>query len=588
MRLPSNAAIKLKAPLLLHRFLSLPSPATVNTAVEFRNVLCPARRILTLAGTRALPFLHCRAMATACEVEPLVVPVKEQIELTETEKKIFDRLLGTLRHFNLQTQLRVAGGWVRDKLLGKDCYDIDIALDNMLGSEFADKVKEYLESTGEEAQGVAVIPSNPEQSKHLETARMRLLDLWIDFVNLRCEDYSENSRIPTMKFGTAEEDAYRRDLTINSLFYNINTGSVEDFTKRGIADLKSGKIVTPLPPKATFLDDPLRVLRAIRFGARFGFTLDEELKKAAAWDDVKTALAAKISRERIGTEIDLMISGNQPINAMANICDSTLFWIVFDLPPEFEPALPEEHHRLCIAYVDAAWNLIKLIGCSNFNDEQRRLALYAALFLPLKNTTYKDRKAKRIPVVNHILRDSLKRKASDAETVISIHNALEKFLSLIPALVSNDDAHLTELEWGREFIDVPGTSKLRVLTGFLLREIKDFWQVALLMSTLLYPAETDYTQDMLNKNFELDKRRDLFVTVENAIVVKLGLENVWDLKPLVNGKDIMNVLQLKTGGPLVKEWQQKLLAWQLGHPSGTTEQCLDWMRETHSKRIKRE
>ncbi|KAK8511798.1 hypothetical protein V6N12_000839 [Hibiscus sabdariffa] len=56
-------------------------------------------------------------------------------------------------------QLRVAGGWVRDKLLGKECYDIDIALDNMLGSEFVDKVQKYLSSTGEVAQGLAVIPS---------------------------------------------------------------------------------------------------------------------------------------------------------------------------------------------------------------------------------------------------------------------------------------------------------------------------------------------------------------------------------------------------------------------------------------------
>ncbi|XP_038994662.1 CCA tRNA nucleotidyltransferase, mitochondrial-like [Hibiscus syriacus] len=131
---------------------------------------------------------------------------------------------------------------------------------NMLGSEFVDKVQEYLSSTGEVAQGLAVIPSNPEQSKHLETARMHLFDLWIDFVNLRCEDYSENSRIPTMKFGTAEEDAYQRDLTINSLFYNINTNLVEDLTESGLEDLKFGRIVTPLPPKATFLDDPLRVL----------------------------------------------------------------------------------------------------------------------------------------------------------------------------------------------------------------------------------------------------------------------------------------------------------------------------------------
>ncbi|GMI90740.1 hypothetical protein like AT1G22660 [Hibiscus trionum] len=587
MRLSLTNAIKFKAnaPLLLHSS-SLP---IAKSTLAFRSVLTPLISPLSLTGRPNTvtflpsPFIRCRAaMATAACVE-----VKEQIELTETEKKIFDRLLNTLRHFNLETQLRVAGGWVRDKLLGKECYDIDIALDNMLGSEFVDKVQEYLSSTGEVAQGLAVIPSNPEQSKHLETARMRLFDLWIDFVNLRCEDYCENSRIPTMKFGTAEEDAYRRDLTINSLFYNINTNLVEDFTKRGLEDLKFGRIVTPLPPKATFLDDPLRVLRAIRFGARFDFTLDEELKKAAACDDVKTALAAKISRERIGTEIDLMISGNQPVKAIDYICDLTLFWVVFSLPPKVEPAVSDECYRLSAAYVDASWQLIQLIGCSNFSDEQRRLCLYSALFLPLRCATYKDRKDKMIPAVNYIFRDSLKRKASDADTVINIHKSLEKFLSLIPSILSNEDVQITEVDWGKEFVDVPVTSKLRVLTGFLLREIKDFWRVALLVSTLLYPTEIDCSHDIIDRNFQLDKRKGIFVSVENAIV-KLGLEKVWDLKPLVNGKDIMNILQLKVGGPLVREWQEKTLSWQLAHPSGTAEECLDWMKETYSKRIKME
>ncbi|XVE66833.1 hypothetical protein DITRI_Ditri08aG0111400 [Diplodiscus trichospermus] len=588
MRLSLNNAIKFKAkaPFLLRSL----SSATAKINLVFRNVSTPSKAAnLTLTLTRRTtaftPSLFpCCGAAMAMGS---CVRVKEHVELTEIEKKIFNRLLSTLRHFNLQTQLRVAGGWVRDKLLGKECYDIDIALDNMLGSEFVDKVQEYLSSTGEVAQGLAVIPSNPEQSKHLETARMRLFGLWIDFVNLRCEDYSENSRIPTMKFGTAEEDAYRRDLTINSLFYNINTNLVEDFTKRGIEDLKFGRIVTPLSPKATFLDDPLRVLRAIRFGARFGFTLDEELKKAAACDDVKTALAAKISRERIGTEIDLMISGNRPVKAIDHICDLTLFWVVFDLPPKTEPAVSEECYRLSAAYLDATWKIIQLIGSSSFDGEQRRLCLYSALFLPLRSATYKDQKAKKIPAVNYIFRDSLKRKASDAETVINIHKSLEKFLSLIPSLLLNEDNQLTEVDWGKEFIDVPVTSKLRVPTGLLLKEIKDFWRVALLISTLLYPTDIDCTQDIIDQNFQLDKRKDLFVSVESAIV-KLGLEKVWDLKPLVNGKDIMNVLQLKVGGPLVREWQQKVVMWQLAHPSGTSEECLDWMRETHSKRLKME
>ncbi|KAM4092519.1 hypothetical protein ACB094_06G045600 [Castanea mollissima] len=520
---------------------------------------------------------------------PVVEEVKERIELTQIERNIFDRLLATLRHFGLTNRhLRVAGGWVRDKLLGKECYDIDIALDNMLGSEFVDKVRDYLLSTGEQVQGVAVIPCNPEQSKHFETARMRLFDMWIDFVNLRSEKYSDNSRIPTkQKFGTAEEDAYRRDLTINSLFYNINTDSVEDFTKRGIADLKSGKIVTPLPPTTTFLDDPLRVLRAIRFGARFGFLLDEELKEAASCDEVKDALAAKISRERIGVEIDLMLSGNRPVKAMTYICDLMLFWIVFTLPPKFEPAKSEGCDRFCVGYLDATWSLIQLIGDSTFNDEQRRLSLYAALFLPFRKTIYKDNKAKKIPFVNYIFRESLKRKASDAETVLNLHSALDKFLSLIPFLVSDGNIQPIEVNWGTGLDDVPLNSKLRVLTGLLLREIKDFWRVTLLLSTLLYPTEVDCTEDFPKQHFQLDKQRDLFEAVESAIA-KLGLEKVWDVKPLVNGKDIMSVLQLKAGGPLIRVWQQKLLAWQLAHPYGTAEESTDWMRQSHSKRVKTE
>ncbi|XP_059631938.1 CCA tRNA nucleotidyltransferase, mitochondrial [Cornus florida] len=575
-----------------HRLFTLQNPHSL-----FKPFLIPTLRTIKFNNFRSLRpktlgFNHrCRAMATSTSPPPPspppLVQVKERIDLTDKEKQIFDRLVEVLRHFSLQTQLRVAGGWVRDKLLGKDCYDIDIALDNMLGREFCEKVNEYSSSKGEEAQGIGVIQCNPDQSKHLETARMRLFDIWIDFVNLRSEDYSENSRIPTMRFGTAEEDAYRRDLTINSLFYNINTSSVEDFTGRGIEDLKFGKIVTPLPPKETFLDDPLRVLRAIRFGARFGFTLDEELKKAAADDDVRAAIADKISRERIGHEIDLMISGNQPVKAMTHISDLLLFWVVFSFPPKFELPTSEGFDRLCVTYMDAAMNLMQISGYSTFIDEQRRLSFYAALFIPFRKMVYRDNKAKKIPVVSYFFRSSLKLKSSDADTVISIHKATEKFLSLIPFFASDEEIQTAEVDWGRESLDVPIALKLRVLAGLLLREIKEFWPAALLVSVLLCPDNIDCSIDSSEKHFELDKRRELFTTVKDAIT-RLGLERVWEMKPLVNGKDIMSVLQLKTGGPLVREWQQELVEWQLAYPSGTAEECLDWMRQTHSKRARME
>ncbi|CAI0554435.1 unnamed protein product [Linum tenue] len=571
-----------------------------------------AKSSLSTGAATTSRLLLRRCTCTTMATDPPAVPVRDEIELTEVERKIFDRLLGTLRKFNLTTELRVAGGWVRDKLLGKECYDIDIAIDNMSGSQFVDSVKDYLETVNEVAQGDCVIARNPDQSKHLETARMRLFDQWIDFVNLRCEDYNENSRIPTMKFGTAEEDAYRRDLTINSLFYNINNSSVEDLTGRGIADLKSGKIVTPLPPKETFLDDPLRVLRAIRFGARFEFEMDEDLKEAARCEEVKNALAAKISKERVGTEIELMISGNQPVKAMSYIADLTLYPVVFCFPPNYQPEVSEGCQTQSIAYLEAAWSLIHSIGYASFTDQQRRLALYASLFLPFRNITYKDAKGKRMPVVNYIFRDSLKQKASDPDLVMKVHQSIDKLTTLIPSLISKAETMPPEVNQEMEFADVATNSKLQISTGtvhfytnhaanlntnsfsstpyslliagFVLREVKDLWRIALLISTMLHPSDLASSSKEDNGKPELDKRKDLFKAAEAAIL-ELGLDNVWDMKPLINGKEIMSVLQLKSGGPLVKEWQQKILSWQLAHPTGTAHECLEWMKETHySKR----
>ncbi|GAB4823351.1 hypothetical protein N2152v2_010397 [Parachlorella kessleri] len=208
--------------------------------------------------------------------------IKDRIDLTDAEKSIFDVLLQANKQAELKATLRCAGGWVRDKLMGRQSLDIDIALDNMLGKDFAERVNEYLKAHGEETHHVAVIMSNPDQSKHLETARMKIRGVWIDLVNLRSETYTQHSRIPTMEFGTPEQDAERRDFTINSMFFNINSGDVEDFTQRGMTDLRAGIIRTPLPPKETFLDDPLRVLRAVRFASRFGFELEESLVDAAA------------------------------------------------------------------------------------------------------------------------------------------------------------------------------------------------------------------------------------------------------------------------------------------------------------------
>ena len=155
--------------------------------------------------------------------------------------------------------------------MGKESHDIDIALNDMFGEQFAEivraKQKKNAEITGDkkEGKGYGVIKSNSDKSKHLETAVVKVNGIFIDLVNLRSEEYGEDSRFPEIKIGTPLEDALRRDLTINSMFYNINSKTIEDLTEQGISDLKNRVARTPLPPLKTFIDDPLRDLRVIRF-----------------------------------------------------------------------------------------------------------------------------------------------------------------------------------------------------------------------------------------------------------------------------------------------------------------------------------
>jgi tRNA nucleotidyltransferase/poly(A) polymerase len=264
------------------------------------------------------------------------------IDISDEEKLIFDFLLEVNEHYKLGTTLRVAGGWIRNKLLGIFSDDIDIALDNMLGKEFAEHVTKHAKLKGMREHTVGVIEARPEQSKHLETATTHIYGQAIDFVNLRCEEYADqDSRIPTsMRLGTPLEDAMRRDLTINSLFYNLNTRTVEDFSGRGMQDLQLGLVETPLPPRSTLLDDPLRVLRAVRFAVTFNFLVVDDLIEAAQLVEVHDALAEKVSRERVGTELSKMMKGSDPVGAMALIRELGILDVVFTTCNHFAMSRP--------------------------------------------------------------------------------------------------------------------------------------------------------------------------------------------------------------------------------------------------------
>lgn len=422
--------------------------------------------------------------------------------------------------------------------------DIDIALDDMLGREFADYLNDFLSERGQETYSVGVVLKNPEKSKHLETATMKVGSFWIDFVNLRAEEYTQESRIPDlMRIGTPSEDAFRRDLTINALFYNINTQQVEDFTGRGFDDLKRGVVSTPLAPLTTLLDDPLRALRAVRFAARLRFTMDDALVAAAMDKKVRDALAQKVSRERVGGEVDLMLRSPDPVGAMRLLINLNLVATVFPI----EQVLPEQYPGGIFLFTNGlnllsttffylcenkqrppVWCEVKqALTTHGFSEstllqdeEARRLLWYAAYMKPLndygsllpetQNHPGKGKKQNR-SVISKLLVDCLKRPTRDADNVEKILKAADDFTHLMETgfdlsaesiLLSgiqvkherngDDDCDFESLScrmFGKVIDSVASDDPLwlhamefRLLTSNVLSRIGPLWRAALVLS----------------------------------------------------------------------------------------------------------
>ena len=229
--------------------------------------------------------------------------------LTSDEKEVFSVIKNVIEKYTPSTEAFVAGGWVRDKLLGIPSNDIDIVLSNLSGEDFAHMLARELG-----LKNPHVIRSNPEKSKHVETAKMYVplssgTEQELDFARARSEVYNNESRVPTeIKPATPQEDASRRDLTINAIFYDISNNKVVDFTGQGIKDLISGTIRTPGNPLDRFFEDPLRVIRTIRFAAKYNGKIDPETYKAMMDPDirekiVKMNVPKALAKERIGDEI---------------------------------------------------------------------------------------------------------------------------------------------------------------------------------------------------------------------------------------------------------------------------------------------
>ncbi|KAG7413595.1 CCA tRNA nucleotidyltransferase [Fusarium oxysporum f. sp. rapae] len=233
------------------------------------------------------------------------------IDLLLAEELLRDLLLGCRQQLATpDLEIWITGGWVRDRLMCIPCSDLDIALSTMTAPYRQRALDVGIEF--KKFNGFHSTKKNLDKSKKLETAVGRIFGLDLDLVNLRKEVYDDDCRTPEMEFGTAEEDAFRRDATANALFFDLQNRKVADFTRRGLDDLYAGIMRTPLEPRQTFLDDPLRVLRLIRIGSKLGFTLDPEALSCIKEHEIHVALDEKVSQERVEIEVFEMMKNQSP------------------------------------------------------------------------------------------------------------------------------------------------------------------------------------------------------------------------------------------------------------------------------------
>lgn len=227
------------------------------------------------------------------------------------EKELLRRLAAAATELGVRAW--IVGGYVRDKILGRPHPNPDVVVE---GGDALALARRFAELSGARP---------PVVFERFGTAQVTLPGRLVEFVTARAESYAPDSRKPDVRPATLDEDLRRRDFTVNTLLMDLD-GNVED-RLGGRADLEARIIRTPADPRRTFADDPLRMLRAVRFAADLDFELAPEL--VPAMRDLRSRLAPPvISTERVADELRKMLTSPRPRLALELLDEATLLEVI--------------------------------------------------------------------------------------------------------------------------------------------------------------------------------------------------------------------------------------------------------------------
>jgi len=497
--------------------------------------------------------------------------------LTPDEQEIFAVIRDVIRKYTPSTQAFAVGGWTRDKLIGIPSDDLDVMLSNISGEDFARMVTKHMG-----IKDAHTIQSNPEKSKHITTSKAYIplssgKIQEVDFAQARAEVYKEDSRIPDIRPATPQEDATRRDLTINSLFYNINTGQLEDFTGMGIKDLLTNTIRTPADPLKTFSDDPLRIFRCIRFAAKYNGQIDPETYKAMTDPSLRNDIKQKISKERIGQEFIKMLKNPNANIAIQLLKDTGLLEDVISgavkgtpyegKMAEFGMSQENPNHKLTL------WahtmEVVKGVmeGYKEAEPEKRVTMILAALMHDI-GKLYQEIWAESKSHPGH--RSYYGHEDESAKLV----ELILKYLKMEPYIQQVSNLAKYHMRPHQFIRDEGGQRALR-------KFIRQMGEQSLNWLDVFNIAVSDaYAKDVIKDPRITQDYQELEKKLQEALISLSPAPDKPELKPILNGNEIMSVLGIKPS-PAVKMILEFVKELRDENPNITKEEAIQKVKENY-------
>lgn len=434
--------------------------------------------------------------------------------------KIFQIVTESVKE--LDQEAFVIGGYVRDLLLKRPSKDIDIVCLGSginLAKQVASKIGGHVE--------VAVF-------KNFGTAMIKFNDWEIEFVGARKESYNRNSRKPVVEEGSIEDDQNRRDFTINALAISLNEKDygalIDPFD--GYADLKRKIIKTPLDPEITFSDDPLRMMRGIRFASQLGFDIDPDTFDAIRRNVDRLSI---VSMERISDELNKIILSPQPSYGFKLLFHSGILIKIF----------PE---------------LVELQGVETIDNKSHKDNFYHTLQV-LDNVAResKDLWLRWAAILHDIAKPATKR--FDAKIGWTFHGHEDRGARMVPHIFRR--------------LKLPLNEKMKMVANLVRLHLRP---IALVKENitdsairrLIVEAGEDLTALMIlcraditsKNNIKVKRYLENFDKVEKKIVEVEEKDNLRNFQPVVTGEDIMKTFDLKPSkivGEIKEELREAIL-----------------------------